>query len=334
MNRPKIGLAFSGGSGRAIAHAGVLDVLTENGIPVDYIAACSSGTFIAAAYACGTLPSLKKYIFEDLTHRELLGLFRASSDGSGILSLDALDQKLLVFTKGLNMEDVRPHLAFVAVDLNNGEQVAISMGDMIRAIKASCSVPGLFEPVKWGHKRLADGGLVNIVPADVVKEMGADIVISVDIAASRYVFSPRSLQLFRNLLRIVNGTTAPFTYARKVLKLVGRALRTTTVEFYSQSDVLDQAEESYGVLKVIGQVLEISARRLESTITFEDVSDIIIEPKVKHFGRTDFKSLLATYQESRRATISVLPKIKKLLEGSQAGKLTGQVSPSPLTTNQ
>ena len=116
MTRPKIGLALSGGSGRAIAHAAVFDVLDEHGIQIDYVAACSSGTIIAAAYACGTLSKFKRdsALF---TKRELLSWFKNSDEGSGLFSLEKLDERLKEYTHGLNMEDVKPQLAFVSVDL-------------------------------------------------------------------------------------------------------------------------------------------------------------------------------------------------------------------------
>src|SRR3989344_1873893 len=218
--RPKIGLALSGASGRAIAHAGVLDVLTENNIPVDYIASCSSAAIIAAAYATGTLPELKHEIFTRLKQKDFLNLISPSDNSSGLFSLNPARERLSKYTKGLNIEHVRPHLAFATVDLNTGEEVPISMGDMLNGIVASCSVPGLFEPIKWGNKTLADGGLVNLVPAEMVKSMGADIVISVDIAATKYMFTEKSLKIFKNLVFLIQTSKIPYNYLKKLFTYV------------------------------------------------------------------------------------------------------------------
>ena len=304
MDRPKVGLALSGGSGRAIAHAGVLDVLAENNIPIDYIAACSSGAIVAAAYSCGTLPELKSYVFNELERKDLLGLIRPSGRG-GILALKNIEAQLQPYTRGLNMEDVRPQLAFTSIDLNTGELVPITLGGIGRGIKAACSVPFIFEPVMWGGKTLVDAGLVNVVPSDVVKQMGADIVITVDIAATRMIFTRNHLQLMKGFLWMTKSGSSPFLYTKRLFN-----------QLYSQSDMSDMIniEESMpSFAEVFTRILEIAAKREQLVTNFKELSDVLIEPKVKHHGRLDIRGARLAYNEGRVATIKALPRLKRLI---------------------
>lgn len=331
--RPKIGLALSGASGRAMAHAGVLEVLHEQGIPIDYIAACSSGTIIAAAYACGTLKDFKADFIDTLTRTQFLGFIKGSESGAGLFSLDKARAHIIKYTKGLNIEDVKPQLGFVTVDLHTGQEEVISMGDIAKGVVASCSVPGLFEPVVWGNKMLADGGLVNIVPADVVKRMGADVVISVDIAASRYIFTDREINILKGLGWFFRTVGFPLWFIKKLIHFLRRWLPIGNfMQIYSQSDVLNKSEEMPDLLKIMSKVVEISLRRKNQgdVQNFLAFTDVLIEPPIKHHGRTEFSNLRAAYLEGRKTTLNAVPQILKLMQDYETGKLTPRPVQAPL----
>jgi NTE family protein len=162
MNRKsELGLALSGGGARGLAHIGVLKVLEAYDLQPDYLAGTSMGGVIAAAYASGM-----------------------SFLGNRLSTF--FDQHL----QGCTFADLRIPLTLVAVDLNSGQEIHMRDGLVADALRATVSIPGLLAPVERDGQRLVDGGLLNNLPVDVVREMGADVVLGVDISTSGNGDSP------------------------------------------------------------------------------------------------------------------------------------------------
>ena len=174
---------MSGASGRAVAHIAVLEVLREHSIPIDYIVGCSSGALIAASFVIGTMDILKEFVYQ-LSFPKMLRLWSMQNAKGGLFHLNGekMEATLNSITHNLNFEDLKhPRIGFSATDIETGELVTLKTGSLNKAFKASVAVPGLFAPVVWGKHILVDGGLVNVVPTLPVKQMGADIVIAVDL---------------------------------------------------------------------------------------------------------------------------------------------------------
>jgi NTE family protein len=214
VRRPKIGLALSGGGAKGCAHAGVLRELEAMHIPVDYIAGTSMGSVIGALYASGMSPDgIEEALetidwgealsdataFQHLTFRRKFEEIRYPStmevgirNGKLVIPSGIRTGQKLSF---LLARFLLPHLdqsdfsklpipfAAVATDLETGEPAVLTSGDLAEAVRASMSIPGAFTPVHWNGKILVDGGVVMNIPVDVVRKMGADIVIAVDIAS-------------------------------------------------------------------------------------------------------------------------------------------------------
>lgn len=290
---------MSGASARAIAHVGVLEVFKENNIPVDYIAACSSGALVAAAYCAGTMEELKAWIFQsDLS--KLLNLWSIRNTKGGLFRIHGTgaDDALYNIIKGLRFEEVYPKLSFVATDLNTGEMVVLNMGDIHTAFRATVAVPGLFEPVVWGDKILVDGGLSNIVPTIPVKKMGADIVIGIDLAPIRFL-SKKALAVLRQ-----------FRFFKKAL---GIDLISKKVARRSDEDVRVPSIPTV-VFKAMDHALTNSEKFKES----DHACDLMLEPQIKHYGKIDFKNLEKIYLDGRTTAQAALPKIRKLIEKWQS----------------
>jgi predicted acylesterase/phospholipase RssA len=309
--RPKIGLALSGGSGRAIAHIGVLEVFQENDIPIDYISACSSATVVAASFSAGTMEQLKHFFYR-LNKKTMAEYLRRGESSGGMFSLRKVEDGFRLFTLDKKFEEVRPMLSFVACDLMSGEQVGLNLGDMARAARISCTVPGLFVPEKWGGRVLVDGGLFSLVPVEEVKRMGADIVIGVDIAATKYMFDRKYLHVWRGYSYM--REVAPFRWIRKLGDLFGEFYKNQIrIVFYNQADFLDNEYKKMDMdmFEVLGKAMEIAVSRQG-----EDVfpCDIMLSPKVKHYGKIDTDNVRQMYKEGRRVALEALPEIKKLLK--------------------
>ncbi len=301
MPKKKLALALSGCGARAVMYFAMLEVLDEEGIEIDMISACSSATFIACSYASGTLKEFKEFYFK-LGRKELAGLFKPSFNG-GLLNFDAAAEVLKPFIPYENLEDLPMPVSIVASDIRYGDKVVLSVGNIIRAIKASCCMPGLFEPVIWGDRILIDGGLFHIVPTEAARSLGADIVVGVDLATTRNLFKQEVLYLKRGY----NVVAVPF---RELAKLKDRA-----VEFVSgnadRSAYLDEVKMP-GILSILDKSMDYAMDERKKTEYFD--CDLIIKPNVKGFKDVDMGNREAMYLEGRRATLEALPKIKELLK--------------------
>jgi NTE family protein len=187
VNRPRIGLALSGGAARGIAHAGVLRALTEHEIPIDCIAGTSAGALVGGAFAAGMTTSEMEEISLTMRWRDV---GRATVSRFGAQSNDRLEGYLRARMKVTRFEDLPIPFAAVATDLKSGNAVVMrDEGDVPFAIRASCAIPGWYVPVIDSQGRqLVDGGLVALIPVAVARALDADIVIAVDVNAEGATF--------------------------------------------------------------------------------------------------------------------------------------------------
>ncbi len=179
-NELKIGLALGAGGTRGLAHVGVIEVLKKEGINIDMIAGTSIGSLIGGVYACG-VPL--RYITGIAEVLEWDNITDVTFPRKGLIKGDKLLQFLKVVTADKNFSDLNIPLAAVCCDIESGEKVVITEGSVAKAIRGSISIPGVFIPYYHQDKLLVDGGIIDRVPVSVVKDMGADVVIAVDVGA-------------------------------------------------------------------------------------------------------------------------------------------------------
>jgi len=212
--RPKIGLVLSGGGARGFAHIGVLKVLEQNNVPIDYIVGTSMGSIIGGLYAIGLTPEeielgvkgiAWKKVFNDFAYREyktfrrkqddfdFFNIHRVGISSTGLqLSPGLIEGQQIELAldrlayPGFHVNDydkLRIPFRAVATDIENGEAFIIKQGNIARAMRASMSIPGALPPILIDDTLLVDGGIANNIPIDVVRKMGADIIIAVDVSA-------------------------------------------------------------------------------------------------------------------------------------------------------
>jgi NTE family protein len=180
MSRPKIGLALGSGGAKGFAHIGILKVMAEAGIPIDYIAGSSMGALVGALYGVGhewdrmerMALAFKRNHYLDFTIPKM-----------GFITGKKITDLIRVITYQKQFEECRLPVKIVATDLLSGERVVFDSGFLFKAVRASISIPGIFVPVRWGGRIYVDGGVVDRVPTKIVREMGADLVISVDVSS-------------------------------------------------------------------------------------------------------------------------------------------------------
>ena len=212
--RPRLGLALGGGAARGIAHIGIFEWLEEHRIPVDIIAGTSAGGLVGGAYAAGMTPAEMRELMRS-TDWDLVFLsdspfkyktFRRKEDARAFpgqidfglkggfkfpSGLNAGQQVELLFDRIAgpyydlrSFDDLPTPYRAVATDLRKAERVVFDRGELSQAMRATMAIPGVFTPVVDGDRVLVDGGILDNVPADVVREAGADVVIAVSVGSS------------------------------------------------------------------------------------------------------------------------------------------------------
>ena len=178
---PRIGLALGGGAAKGFAHVGVIKVLEAAGLTPTVVAGTSAGSVVGALYASGLSGfALQEQSFAlDEERIKDLTLFGVG----GVIKGDKLQAYVNELIKNKPLEQMSKPFAAVATDLDSGERVTFTRGNTGQAVRASCSVPGVFQPALIGGKRYVDGGLVSPVPVDAARQLGADLVIAVDISS-------------------------------------------------------------------------------------------------------------------------------------------------------
>ncbi len=174
----KVGLALGAGSVRGFAHIGVLSVLSQANIPIDFVAGSSVGSLIGAAYCSGMPIEDILVIADEFKWSKIAG---PAWSGDGLASFQKMEKFIDKLFDNPTFADFDIPLSVVATDIDADEAVIISEGRVAPAVRSSCSVAGVISPVYWNGRRLADGIFVNAVPVSVVREMGADYVIGVDV---------------------------------------------------------------------------------------------------------------------------------------------------------
>ncbi len=190
MSRRKVGLALGGGAARGMAHIGVLEVLEKEGIPIDVIAGTSAGAAIGALYAQGKPAYQIKELVTKIGWMQFFSLVDLAIPRSGFVEGAQIKRLLQSVIGDIDFSDLTIPLACVATDIESGEEVVIKQGPVLEGVRASISIPVIFTAVKWKDRYLVDGGLVNPVPVRTAREMGADIVIAVNVVTPKGAKEP------------------------------------------------------------------------------------------------------------------------------------------------
>lgn len=178
--RNAIALALGGGAARGWAHIGVLHALDEAGIEIDMIAGTSIGALVGGCYLAGKLNELETFA-RSLNRRRLLGMLDIQFVGSGLFGGMRLTREMEAHMSGLQIEDLPKTFVAVATEIATGHEIWLTHGSLITAMRASYSLPGIFEPVECNHKVLVDGALVNPVPVSVCRAHEQSRVIAVNL---------------------------------------------------------------------------------------------------------------------------------------------------------
>jgi NTE family protein len=295
-----VGLAIGGGAAFGVGHVGLLKVFEDNDIPVDLVAGTSMGSIIAVGYAAGISPSQMLDISARLgTKPTTLSVLDFTRARSGLL---AGNRVIAIFSPFLGpierFEELRFPCRVVATDIETGERVIIGDGSVIEACRASCSVPVVWVPARRGERILVDGALVDPVPAEVVREMGADVCIAVNAvpgpkkgvtnALTRQLrrldtlnplshlregpSTPNAMDIFMNTMRILQHELGKFRAVSADLTITPDLSDFTWVEFYKTKDLIERgAEAAEEALPEVRRLLD--ERRVQAVAAARDAEN-------------------------------------------------------------
>ena len=179
---PRLALVLGGGAARGFAHVGVIRILEQEKIPVHMIVGTSVGSLIGAIYAA-TLDSLNLEMISFQLERDDLLDYSLFTLKKGLIVGDRLERFVSQKVPVSRIEDLRIPFAAVATDIRTGDRVVLNSGPLARAVRASCALPGIFQPVEMNGKFLVDGGVLEALPVPTAKALGADVTIAVDVGA-------------------------------------------------------------------------------------------------------------------------------------------------------
>ena len=293
VNRPKIGLALGSGSARGLAHLGVIRAIKEAGIEVDLIAGTSIGALVGAIHAAGKLDDLET-TFQTFDWKKTASFFDVVLPKSGLLDGAKVSELVRTHIHADTIEMLAKPFAAVATDIVSGEEVVIRYGDVIEAVRASISVPGIFTPVRSNGHILVDGGLVNPVPVSVARAMGADIVIAVDL--NHEIISGKNMKPLRDTKAAHSASdNAAGRFSRwggdfrLSMKGIKQKLLAGNNPVSAQFSRWASTEEP---LPSIFEVLLASINIMETRITQSrlglDQPDVIIQPPLGHIRFLEF----------------------------------------------
>jgi NTE family protein len=295
FRRPVVGLALGSGSARGWSHLGVIRALEQAGIRPDLVCGTSIGALVGAAYAAGDLERLERWVL-GLAFKDVVA-FMDVSLSSGLLKGERLMDFFRRNFVDRPLEELAMPFAAVATSLHTGAEVWLRQGSTIEAVRASVALPGLFAPALRDGSVLVDGGLVNPVPVSLARAMGADVVIAVDLASD----------MVGRHLRARPPAEAPAggigEHIRKLQGNLGALLPGQSTDEPKMPSMLEVLTTSINIMQV-----RISRSRMAG-----EPPDLVVAPRLAHFGLLDFHRAKEAIEEGKRAVERVAHNLPALI---------------------
>ena len=305
--QPRIAIALGSGAARGWAHIGVINELRSLGVEPSIVAGSSIGALVGAAYASDQLEDLEEWT-KALDWRGILKFLDPSLIGGGLIQGDRLSDQVGRYVKGLNFEELQRQLGVVATELETGREIWFREGPVMPAVRASISLPGLFNPLHHEGRWLVDGGLANPVPVSLCRAMGADLVIAVNLNGD--ILGRHFRQNGEREEEKPEGELEAFWD-----RLSGQ-LKDTLSNHKEMllSRLLGEGRNSPGLYEVLASSINIMQDRITRSRMAGDPPDLILTPRLSHLGLMEFDRADSAIEEGRQAVRRMRPALEALLE--------------------
>jgi NTE family protein len=310
-HRKTVALVLGSGSSRGWAHIGAIEALEEEGIPIDFISGCSVGSYVGAIYASGSLPSLKDFVLR-MDGKKVFSYFDVVFPRYGLLDgTKKVAELFSMHTAVEHFSDLNIPVMMVATDLHRGEKVILKSGNLLQALRATMSFPGLFAPARVKGRWLIDGALVDPVPVGVARTTEADVVIAVDLNSgivSRRMRKPNVKEIptpgnedpnpkSELLVRLSDYyDTAEVAFKEKINKLLGRDA--------GMPHIIDTVMTSINIME----------ERITRINLAVEPPDILVQPRLGALKMMDFDQVNLTIEEGYISVKEKMEDIKALFE--------------------
>jgi NTE family protein len=316
----KLGLALGGGSARGLSHIGVLKVLHKHKIYPDYIAGTSMGAVIGALYSADHTPKEIEEIAKSTKWKKIID-FKIPK--AGFIEGDLVENKIKRLVNNKKFSDLSIPLNIVAYNMTHHEKAIFSEGSVSRAIRASISIPGIFAPVKIGKCNYIDGGVIDPTPFEVVKEMGADVVIAVDLFSSgrkkvegpvakeeNFLAGVKEMFIFQELLNIKN-----YLIPTRWPKFIQKVLHWIFDKLLYPAKVLKMVagKEMFPIVKVMNETLDVLISNLAKEKMRQAKVDVKVIPSFKGLGWADLNQVEDFVKVGEEAMEMKLSRLKRSL---------------------
>ena len=288
-NNVNIGLALGSGSARGLAHIGVIRALEEAGIKIDCVAGTSIGALIGSVYASGKLEDLEK-VYLDYDWKKIAYFFDIVFPKSGLIDGNKVADFVREYVHAETIEHLPLPFKAVATDIGSGEEITMDKGDVIEAVRASISVPGIFTPVRRNGRVLVDGGLINPVPVSTARSMGAKLVIAVDLnhdivagKAPESISKSAEQNSFVETLSRMGG--AKYLAAVERINL---GLQSMDNPALNQIQAWLAEESLPNIFEVLLSSINVMETQITRTRLHMDPPDLLIQPKLGHIRFLEF----------------------------------------------
>lgn len=303
----KLGLALGSGAARGMAHIGVLRALEEEGLKPDIVVGTSIGALVGGMYAAGKLEDFTE-IALGLNWKETARyLAEVSFPRSGLLEGSKITELLTEIVGKKKLEDLQILFRSVTTNILSGEEVVIQEGELVKAIRASIAVPGVFTPARYGEAFLVDGGMVNPVPVNICRNLGAQRVIAVDLNHGRMENSfPGDSSKDSEEKNLAASTPEARKDAKKVFTWIEQNTKQFDVSFLDSLKEWMERKPMPNIFDVLGNSIRIMEEQIASNRLKIDVPDLLIQPEVGSVSFLEFHLTREMIQEGYRATKEAL----------------------------
>lgn len=309
--RAKIGVALGAGVARGWAHIGALQELVEIGVRPDIVVGASIGAVVGGCFAAGRIDALESFA-RSLTRRSVFSFIDVSFSGGGLMGGDRLRARLEGALGDTRIEDLPVRFAGVATEIGAGHEIWLKSGPLVEAMRASYALPGVFEPVRIGGRWLFDGAIVNPVPVNVARAMGADRVIALSIGGE---YSNRGVTLHEPP-EIAEEAPAPPEAEKRASMINSLRLR----GLWMKRAWTSEGDEAPGLASVMVNTFNITQDRIMRSRLAGDPPDCLVTLKVGKIGLFEFHRADELIALGRAAVRRAREEILEHLELSPAEK--------------
>jgi NTE family protein len=310
-SRKTVALVLGSGSSRGWAHIGAIEALVEEGIPIDFISGCSIGSYVGAIYASGSLASLKDFVLS-MDGQKVFSYFDVVFPRSGLL--DGTKKVAELFSMHTAVErfsELNIPMMMVATDLQRGEKVVLKSGNLLQALRATMSVPGLFAPAWVKGRWLVDGGIVDPVPVGVARATEADVVIAVDLNSG--ITSRRMRRTKENEAETSVGEEPKFK--SELLTKLTDYYETAETNFKNKiNELLGRDAHTPDIIDTVMTSINIMQERITRINLAVEPPDVLVQPRLGALKMMDFDRVEQAIEEGYIGVKEKMEDIRALVE--------------------